>query len=70
MKIIIFITELIHFIAGFIVGALVVICIFFNLMDNKQNIQQENISFAPKELPKDIEFEEIKIPKNLREVIL
>lgn len=37
----------------------------------KQTEAKENMSLQPpRELPKDIEFDEIRIPKNLQEVIL
>ena len=65
--------KIINFASGFIIGALIVFGIFFSQKTTEpQPVQQENVSLsAPKELPKnEIEFIEVKVPQNLKEVIL
>ena len=63
--------KIINFITGFLIGALLVLGIFLSHTKTEILQPQENISLAPRELPKDeIEYDEIKIPTNLREVIL
>lgn len=66
------IKDLITLISGVLIGVVMVIVIYC-IDCQKQTEVKENVSLAPvpKELPKDvIEFTEIKIPKNLTEVIL
>ena len=65
--------KIINFASGFIIGALIVFGIFFSQKPTEpQPVQQENVSLsAPKELPRnEIEFIEVKVPQNLKEVIL
>jgi len=58
---------------GILLG-LTMYAIYLDYSDNttKNGEIKENVSLKsiPKELPKDIEFDEIRIPKNLKEVIL
>lgn len=57
-----------------ILFGLTIYAIYLDYTDNtrKNSEIQENVSLKPipKELPQDIEFDEIRIPKNLKEVIL
>ena len=65
----------VNFIIGFVSGVILTVGIFASdtriRAEQKQTELMENVSMRPpKELPKDIEFDEIKIPTNLTEVIL
>lgn len=64
------IKDLITLISGVFIGIVMVILVYC-LDIPKQEQVKENMSLCPRELPKDtIEFDEIKIPVNLTEVIL
>ncbi len=65
----------VNFIIGFVSGVILTVGIFASdtriNAEQKQTELMENVSMRPpKELPKDIEFDVIDLPKNLTEVIL
>lgn len=65
----------VKFLIGFISGAIFTVGLIASdtriNAEQKQTELMENVSMQPpKELPKEIEFDEIKIPTNLTEVIL
>lgn len=63
--------EIKMFFIGFSAGVLLVI-ILLSVNVQKGNIKSPDVSLAPvpQELPKDIEYDEIKIQFKLKEVIL
>lgn len=64
----------VNFIIGFIFGVILTVGLIASdtrIRADQQTEIKENVSMRPpKELPKDIEFDVIDLPKNLTEVIL